>query len=151
MTKGKSKIQLNWMFPEEFSHSAMPFVFYFSSSAMLITDATGIVLEANPAFFRMTGYKAKEVLGKRPDMIVQSGRAHDEFYNELWKTVLSEGQWIGRVWDKKKNGDLFPVILAIQEIQIKNSDTPLFLSIYNETSFFSKTEVGVNLHYDIDI
>ena len=76
-------------------------------AAIMITDSQGCILRVNNAFTQITGYSAAEVIGKNPRML-QSGMQVEEFYEKMWQQVSDEGQWEGEIWNKRKNGELYP-------------------------------------------
>lgn len=77
-----------------------------SMNAILITDKHGTIEYVNPYFTKATGYTNTEVIGKSP-RILKSNNHPNEFYQNLWKTILSGEIWRGEILNKKKNGDLF--------------------------------------------
>ena len=87
-------------------------VYQNSSEAILVTDEDGTIVAINPAFTRLTGYAQEEVLGKRPG-ILKSGRHDREFYEAMWNTLTANGQWQGEIWNRKKNGEVYPEWLNI--------------------------------------
>ena len=86
-----------------------------AAEAIIVTDAGGHFVEVNPAFSRMTGYAASEVLGKAVSMI-KSDRHPPEFYEEMWQTLSRENRWQGEVWNRRKNGELFFVWMSVARI-----------------------------------
>ncbi|TWX68168.1 EAL domain-containing protein [Colwellia sp. C1TZA3] len=93
-------------------------VFSHANEGIMITDATATITEVNETFSRITGYTSEEMLGKNPS-ILQSGRQSSEFYAEMWATLLTQGNWRGELWNRRKNGEIFPVMLTISAV--KNS------------------------------
>lgn len=90
-----------------------------SLEGIMITDANGIILRVNQAFIETTGYLAEEVIGKTP-RILKSGYHDEDFYSEMWKRIGEDGRWEGEIWDRRKNGEVYPKWLAIKAI--KHSD-----------------------------
>lgn len=86
---------------------------------MLITDAEGRILKVNQTFTRITGYEERDVLGENPRMF-SSGRHDANFYRTLWENVARTGSWEGEVWNRRKNGEVFPEWLTISAV--KDSD-----------------------------
>jgi len=77
-----------------------------SADAIVLTDPTGKILYVNPAFERVTGYAATEVLGGNPSLL-KSG-AHDRaFYEAMWTTLRAGRTWEGRFTNRRKDGRLF--------------------------------------------
>lgn len=82
------------------------------NEGVMVTDMQGKILSVNPAFQVVTGYTEEEVLGKTPN-ILQSGIHNKEFYNKLWTSLNNKGYWRGEIWNKRKNGEVFPEWLTI--------------------------------------
>lgn len=87
-----------------------------SLEGMLITDADEKILRVNPAFTRITGYRLKEVIGYTP-RILKSGRHDALFYAAMWERIASTGSWQGEIWNRRKNGEVFPQWLTITAVK----------------------------------
>ena len=90
--------------------------FAHADEGILIVDRQGNIVEANPACSRITGYSREEILGKNP-RIFQSGRQDDAFYAAMWGEILSQGHWTGEIWNRRKNGEVYPEKLVISVIK----------------------------------
>ena len=90
-----------------------------SQESLMITDGEGVILRVNQAFTRSTGYTPEEIVGQTPRLL-KSGRHHPEFYREMWETLLRKGSWQGEVWDRRKNGDIYPKWLSISAVKGEN-------------------------------
>ena len=77
-----------------------------SPNSVVITDFDGKITYVNSAFTAITGYSAKEVLGKKTS-ILKSGYMSKEVYENLWQTILSGKTWEGELNNMKKGGELF--------------------------------------------
>ena len=86
--------------------------------SVVLTDTTGIIQYANPAFETITGFSCDEVLGQTP-RILKSGHQRETFYQEMWATILSGRRWKGRIINKKKDGGLYTTQCSISPV--KNS------------------------------
>lgn len=86
-----------------------------SQEGILVTDANKHILRVNRAFCRITGYSAEEVLGKTPSCL-SSGKHDAAFYNSMWKCINKSGYWEGEIWNKRKNGEVYPEHLAISAV-----------------------------------
>jgi diguanylate cyclase (GGDEF)-like protein/PAS domain S-box-containing protein len=91
-------------------------VFESSSEGMLITDAGNCFLSVNRAFSEITGYSAAEVLGKTPNLL-KSDRQDDTFYREMWESIQTNGHWQGELWNRRKNGEIYPEWLNVSVVR----------------------------------
>jgi PAS domain S-box-containing protein len=89
-----------------------------SQEGLVVTDANGVILRVNQAFCDITGYSAEEAVGQTPSLL-KSGRHDAEFYRSMWESIRSTGLWQGEIWDRRKNGEVYPKWLTISAI--KNS------------------------------
>lgn len=87
-----------------------------SQEGMLITDADQRILRVNAAFTRITGYSSEEVAGKSPALL-KSGRHDAAFYAALWQSIAAKGSWHGEIWDRRKNGEVYPEWLTITAVK----------------------------------
>jgi diguanylate cyclase (GGDEF)-like protein/PAS domain S-box-containing protein len=87
-------------------------VFAHASEALMVTDQDGIIINVNQAFTQITGYLREEAIGQTP-RILKSGRHDVGFYKALWATVAESGHWEGEIWDRRKNGQVYPKWLSI--------------------------------------
>ena len=87
-----------------------------SQEGMVITDAKGVILQVNHAFTASTGYSAEEAVGQTPN-ILKSGRHDDSFYRSMWISIAESGSWQGEIWDRRKNGEIYPKWLTISAVK----------------------------------
>jgi len=87
-----------------------------SQESLMITDVNGVILRVNKAFTQSTGYTAEEVVGKTPNLL-KSGRHDAEFYRAMWESINSTGAWQGEIWDRRKNGEIYPKWLSISAVK----------------------------------
>ncbi len=85
-------------------------------NSILITDRHGTILRVNRAFCEMTGYSAREVVGQNPRLL-HSGRQDSAFYREMWQILHDKGQWRGEIWNRRKNGEIYPEWLSISTVR----------------------------------
>ncbi len=114
-------------------------VFDSSLDSIFITDSQGTILKANAAAMRVTGYSADELLGRNP-RILQSGRHDRTFYAELWRSVMQTGRWQGEIWNRRRNGEVFPELLSISAIRDKHGAISNYISIFIDISVQKEAE-----------
>ena len=91
-------------------------VFTHAKEGIIITDAQGTILRVNAAFTQITGYPGEEVVGKNP-RILKSGRQDAAFYTALWRDLVQKGQWGGEIWNRRKDGTLYPGLMTISGVR----------------------------------
>lgn len=102
-----------------------------AQQGMVITDADAIILRINHAFARMTGYSAAELVGQHT-RVLQSGRHDDAFYQVLWHTLHTENRWSGELWNRRKNGEVFPVLSTITAVRDAHGHVTHYVAAMND-------------------
>ncbi len=110
-----------------------------SSAAILITDRNGYIEYANPKFMEMTGFDIKETLGQNPQ-ILKSDKQPEEFYSEMWKTILAGNEWRGELINKRKSGELYWEFLSISPIKNDKGEVTHFLAVKEDITERKKIE-----------
>ncbi len=87
-----------------------------SKEGMMVTDADGVILRVNQAFSESTGYAQDELVGQTPRLL-KSGRHSNEFYRDMWESINRTGGWQGEIWDRRKNGEIYPKWLTISAVK----------------------------------
>jgi len=99
-----------------------------SPETIIITSKKGLIEYINPAFTTLSGYIAKEVIGKSPK-ILKSGEQSTQVYETLWRTILKGKTWDGEFINRKKNGEHFLVSANIAPVKNKDGDITHFIAI----------------------
>lgn len=120
-----------------------------TSEAIIITDLEGNIFEMNDAMCAMTGYTREELIGKN-SRIFQSGRHNDAFYRNLWKLVLDRGHWEGEIWDRRKDGCVYPKWQTINTIRDDEGNAINFIGVSTDISVIKEAEERLNhlAYYD---
>jgi len=87
-----------------------------SQEGIMITDADNVILRVNRAFTEISGYPAEEAVGQTPRLL-KSGRHDAAFYRSIWESLGSKGSWQGEIWNRRKNGEVFPEWLMINSVR----------------------------------
>lgn len=104
-----------------------------SNEAVIITDAENRIMLVNQAFVEITGYAADEVAGRNPN-VLSSGKHDVEFYRQLWQQLTTEGIWRGEVWDRRKNGEIYPKWLDISTVRDNEGRVTNYIGIFSDIS-----------------
>lgn len=102
-----------------------------SQEGMLITDKDYQILRVNSAFSRVTGYEPEEVIGKTP-AILRSGKHESDFYDRMKTSLYEDKYWQGEIWNKRKNGELYPQFLTITAVQSDSGDITNFVGSFTD-------------------
>ena len=98
-----------------------------SQEGILITDHRNRIVGANPAFLTFSGYTLEELLDRDP-RILGSGATSNEIYHEMWQALQSRGLWAGEMWNKHKNGGIYPRWLTISTICGPNGEITNYIA-----------------------
>jgi diguanylate cyclase (GGDEF)-like protein/PAS domain S-box-containing protein len=102
-------------------------VYAASNEGILISDANNRIISINPAFTNITGYSPEDVIGKNPS-IQSSGRHDKAFYLAMWQSINTTGKWSGEIWDKRKNGEIYPAWLTISTVAGKEGKVTRYIA-----------------------
>ncbi|MCU7933011.1 MAG: PAS domain S-box protein [Candidatus Thiodiazotropha sp. (ex Codakia rugifera)] len=124
-------------------------VFETTREAVSITDADANILAVNRAFTEITGYEESEVLGKNPS-ILKSGRYENTFYEEMWRAISTEGQWKGEIWNRRKNGEVYPEWLSINSVHDDKGHVINYVGVFSDISQIKRSEEQLHhlAHFD---
>ncbi|MFZ4288784.1 bifunctional diguanylate cyclase/phosphodiesterase [Variovorax sp. HJSM1_2] len=101
------------------------------AEGIMVTDENRCIVSVNQAFCRISGYQPDEVLGKHPRLL-QSGRHDKAFYQGMWEEINSKGFWQGEIWDRRKNGEIFPELLSISAVKDDAGKTIHYVGICSD-------------------
>ncbi len=121
-----------------------------SMDSIMISDANNIITMVNPSFTRVTGYTEEEAIGQ-PINLLSSGRHDPAFYQQMWTELETSGYWQGEVWNRRKNGEIFPEWLSITPIVIGDKEpTTFYAGIFNDISRLKRDEAMIQqlAYYD---
>lgn len=116
---------------------------------VVITDLKPQILAVNRAYSDMTGYGESEVLGQNP-RILQSGRHDCAFYQALWASVLKTGYWQGELWNRRKNGEIYPQWLTISVVHDGRGEATHYVGVLTDISQIKSAEERLDrlAHHD---
>ena len=100
---------------------------------IVITDANEIILRVNNAFIDSSGYSAEELVGQTPRLL-RSGRHDAAFYAEMWQSLKDHGLWQGEVWDRRKNGEIYPKWLSIKVVNSADGEVSHYVASHTDIS-----------------
>ncbi len=104
-----------------------------AQEGMLITDAAGEILRVNKSFSKITGYSADEVVGTNP-RVLSSGLHDTDFYRLMWDSISESGNWEGEVWNRRKNGEVYPELLAITAVKRADGIITNYVATFSDIS-----------------
>jgi PAS domain S-box-containing protein len=99
-----------------------------SADSIVITDASGAIQYANPAFCQLTGWSREAVLGVNPS-ILKSGVHSEDFYRDMWRTLVRGEVWKGRITNRKKNGELFTEWATLSPVRDKSGGITHYVGV----------------------
>lgn len=110
-----------------------------AAEAVMVTDRDGCIVSINRAFTEITGYQAAEALGRTPALL-KSGVHTPHFYEELWRALGERGRWAGEIWNRRKNGEIYPQWGSISAIFDNDGRVHNYVSVFSDISKAKQAE-----------
>jgi diguanylate cyclase (GGDEF)-like protein/PAS domain S-box-containing protein len=114
-------------------------VFRYSREGILITDQDNRIIAVNPALMEITGYDLEDLEGQNPRLL-SSGRTPREVYQAMWASLNSQGHWQGELWDRRKNGQVYPKWASISAIRDSAGNLINYIASFTDISERKATE-----------
>lgn len=110
-----------------------------SGEGIMITDPDQAILSVNQAFSRSLGYTMADLKGQTPKMLA-SGRHDASFYTAMWESIKRFGHWRGEIWNRRKDGEIFPEWLSIAAVHDDYGNVSHYLGIFSDISHIKQAE-----------
>lgn len=120
-----------------------------SHEGMMVTDENCLILRVNSAFTDITGYSVEEIVGQNPK-VLSSGRHDAAFYAAMWMSINNTGRWEGEVYNRRKNGEIYPQHLTITAVKNQHGKVTNFVATLADitTSKATEEEIRTLAFYD---
>ncbi len=118
---------------------ALPTAIEQAADGIVVTDTHARIQYVNPAFTRITGYSAAEVVGRNP-RILRSGWQDRAYYQQLWETILSGQVWQGELVNRRKDGTLYTEAATIAPVRDESGAVTNFISIKQDVTERKRAE-----------
>ncbi|MBK1722606.1 bifunctional diguanylate cyclase/phosphodiesterase [Thiocystis violacea] len=124
-------------------------VFESTAEGVVITDLDDRVLAVNRAFTEITGYREAEVLGATPELM-RSARHDAAFFSEMHETLTRTGQWRGEIWNRHKDGHVYPALLNISAVPDSAGEPTHYVGVFSDISQLKQSEERLDYlaHHD---
>ncbi|EJM66275.1 bifunctional diguanylate cyclase/phosphodiesterase [Pseudomonas sp. GM55] len=124
-------------------------VFEHSTSAILITDPAGYIVQANEAFSRVSGYAVEQVLDQLPNMLTVDEQQETHLRYVL-KQLGQHSTWEGEVWLKRRNGEHYPAWVGITAVLDDEGDLASYVCFFSDISERKASEQRIHrlAYYD---
>ncbi len=114
-----------------------------AQEGIMVTDANNVILRVNKAFTRLNGYTAEEAVGQTPALL-RSGRHDESFYEAMWQSLNSTHYWQGEIWNKRKNGEIFPEWLTITAVLGDAGEVVNYVASFSDISQYKAAEEQIH-------
>ncbi|SDP09369.1 PAS domain S-box-containing protein/diguanylate cyclase (GGDEF) domain-containing protein [Rhodoferax sp. OV413] len=105
-----------------------------STDGIIVTDEQNRIIMVNGAFTEITGYQSHEVLGRDPQ-ILASGQHDPSFFQHMWKVLAEEGRWAGEIWNRRKNGEVYPQWMSLSALhQRAHGEVTHYVAAFSDLS-----------------
>lgn len=120
-----------------------------TAEGVLITDVKARIVAVNRAFTEITGFSEAEALGQKPAML-RSEHQGVEFYQEMWKCLAETDVWCGEIWNRRKNGEVYPEWLVISAIRDEQNEITHYVGVFSDISSLKHSQARLEhlAHFD---
>jgi diguanylate cyclase (GGDEF)-like protein/PAS domain S-box-containing protein len=114
-------------------------VFDCTREGVLVTNHHGLIVHVNRAFMEITGYQREEVIGQPPSLF-KSGHHPPGFYQAMFATLESQGEWSGEIWNRRKSGEIYPQWQTIRVIHDDQGRLSHYVAVFSDISAIKNSE-----------
>ncbi|QSA96175.1 PAS domain S-box protein [Methylococcus sp. EFPC2] len=120
-----------------------------TTEGVMITDADANIVAVNRAFTSITGYREEDVMGRNPRLLA-SGQQDAQFYQNMWASLLQTGMWYGEVWNRRKNGEIYPEWLTIGAVSDDEGRVTHYVAVFSDTTSVKRSQEALDFlaHHD---
>jgi len=118
------------------------YVFNFSGEAIMINDRNNNIVDVNAAFIKLTGYEKIEVLGKNPRLL-SAGKNNKEEFKSMWEAILKDGCWQGELWEKCKDGRVYPKFMTVSVVRDRSGEIEFYLANFVDITRYKESELRI--------
>ena len=114
-------------------------VFEHAHEGIIITDAVGTIIEVNKTFEEVTGYARAEAVGRNP-RFMKSDRHDAAFYAQMWRSLAERGYWHGEVWNRRKNGEVYPENVSISVVRDADGTVTYYVGLFADITLLKESQ-----------
>lgn len=118
-------------------------VFRSTREGVVVTDSSGRIITVNPAFTEITGYEESEVVGQNPRLL-KSGVQDRDWYRDMWRAINDAGYWQGEIWNRRKNGEIYPEWLTISSVRDARGEAVNYVGVFTDISRIKHSEAQLD-------
>ncbi len=119
------------------------------AEGVIISDADRNVVSVNQAYTAITGYSEAEVIGQMP-LYPLSRLSDASLHASIWQAVADSGRWQGEIWNRRKNGEMYPAWLSISAVRDVDGAIGHYIGVFNDISSYKEYEKRLQhlAHFD---
>ena len=124
-------------------------VFENTTEGIIITNEKKEIISVNTAFSNITGYFFEEIKYLNPK-VLKSGKHDREFYAKLWSDLEKNGSWKGEIWNRKKNGEIYPEWLNLSVVKDSNGKVLNYVALFSDITKIKNSNAKIEYlaHHD---
>lgn len=118
-------------------------VFESTYEGIFVTNAQQIIESVNPAFSTITGYEAREVIGRKPS-ILSSGRHDKAFFESMYQALAQAGHWQGEIWNRRRDGEIYAQWITVNAVRNDTGEVTNYVAVFSDITHRKVVEEKLN-------
>jgi diguanylate cyclase (GGDEF)-like protein/PAS domain S-box-containing protein len=106
---------------------------------VMVTTASGVIVSINRAFTEITGFSPEEAIGQTPRLL-RSGVHTPNFYQGFWEGLQTNQRWVGEIWNRRKNGEIYPQWGSVTAIVDSTGSAQNYVAVFSDISKSKQAE-----------
>lgn len=100
---------------------------------VMVCNAQRRIIDVNPAFTRITGYTAAQVLGHKPSLL-SAGSKNRGQYQAMEAALRTHGHWQGEFWNRRSDGSVYAIASTLNTVCDDSGEVTHYINVFSDVT-----------------